>query len=329
MSALTDFPGDEHSARIVLACVARPGEAMTGRLVQQFGAIEALRLADSDDPVPGVGRADAEVWRGSLRATVDPRMLNEAIAETDRQGFRVVIPGDPERPSALDDLGHRAPYALWANGRTDLLTGPLTDRVTVTGARAATAYGEHVAADVVRDLVADHHIIVSGASYGIDAAAHKGALAADGGTIAVMANGFGRAYPAGHAELLEQISHEGLLLSELPPSEAPNRQRFLDRHRVLAALSGATVVIEAGPRSGALGVVNEAGRLGREVGAVPGPVTSAASRGTNLLLRERTARAILGGEDAIRLVRGNASQGPSTLNVRMPARSTAPEPRTL
>lgn len=329
MSVLTDFARDQRMARTVLATVARPDDPMTGALVHRFGASDTLLLADADDPIPGMGRADAEVWRGTVRAAVDPVVLDRVFAETDRLGFRIVVPGDAEWPAGLDDLGHRAPYALWAHGRTELLTGRLSDRVTVTGARAATAYGEHVASELVRDLVADRRIIVSGAAYGIDAAAHKAALVADGGTIAMMAGGLGRPQPAGHTELLKQIGQDGLLISELPPNEVPTRQRFLDRHRLLAALCGASVVVEAGPRSGALGVVNEAGRLGREVGAVPGPVTSAVSRGTNLLLRDRSARAVLGGEDVIRLLDNNASRGSSTHFDRTPVRSTAREARSL
>lgn len=329
MSKLTDLARDEHAARMVLATVARPNDPATGALLRRVGVMEVLRLAEDDGPLPGMRRADGAVWREELHHTLDHQSLDEVIDTTARQGFQVLIPGDAEWPAGLNDLGDRAPYALWMRGEASLLTGTPSDRATMTGARASTAYGEHVASDLVHDLVSDRCVVVSGAAYGIDAAAHRAALIAGGGTIAVMANGLDRPYPAGHADLLEQIGQDGLLLSEVPPGAVPTRQRFLDRHRILAALSGASIVVEVGSRSGAIGVVEEARALGRKVGAVPGPVTSAASQGTNLLLRDRVAHAILSGEDAIRLLNDPADHVSPPSVDQVSARSTVREARSL
>lgn len=182
--------------------------------------------------------------------------------------------------------------------------------VTITGSRAATAYGDHVAGELAADASIAEQIVVSGGAYGIDGAAHHGALAADGDTIAVMASGPDRLYPAGHRDMLERVSDLGLLMSEMPPGSTPTRHRFIARGRLLAALSSATVIVEAGARSGTLHVAREAHALGLGVGAVPGPVTSAASPGTHLLLSEGTASLVTGHHDLANLT-SNRRRGPA------------------
>jgi DNA processing protein len=241
------------------------------------------------------------VWRERLAPKLTPDVL--ARAEGYRQdGMATLIPGDQHWPVSLADLGDRAPYALWAKGATSLLSGPLSDRVTITGSRAATGYGEHVAGELAADLSNAERVIVAGGAYGIETAAHRSALAAGGQTVAVLAGGMDRRYPAGNAELLDRIGDVGLLVSERPPQSAPTRQMFLARHRLMAALSGASVVVEASPRSGALHTASEALALGRGVGAVPGPVTSAASHGTNDMLRHGTASLVANFGDVLRLL---------------------------
>jgi DNA processing protein len=162
----------------------------------------------------------------------------------------------------------------------------LARSVSVVGARAATAYGEYVSAGIAAGL-ADHGVtVVSGAAYGIDGSAHRGALSGGGPTAAVLACGLDRAYPQGHRQLIERMAAEGMVLTEVPPGSAPTRWRFLERNRLIAALSEVTVVVEAAHRSGALGTAGRAGRLSRIVAAVPGPVTSPASAGCHDLLRD-------------------------------------------
>ena len=296
MLALSDLAEDNRAARVMLAMVSSSVDALTRNLLEKVSAVELIALADGDGPVPGMDRVEAAVWRDHLHSAATPDRVATRMAET--SSFRVIIPGDPDWPTALNDLGYRAPYALWAKGRTELLTQPLPQRITVTDARADTACGAHVT---------DGRTLVAGAAYGIEASVHRSALIRDANTIAVLASGVDRPYPAGHADLIDRIAREGLLLSEAPPSVAPTRQRFIDRSRILATLSSATIIVEAGSRSGSLHAATEAAQLGRLVGAVPGPVTSAASTGTNLLLQDGHARVITNGADIVRMLDGETN----------------------
>ena len=171
----------------------------------------------------------------------------------------------------------------------------------VVGTRAATAYGEHVAADLAAGLAERDVAVVSGGAYGIDGAAHRAALAADGITVAVLAGGLDVPYPAGHSALLHRIGQHGLLLTEYPPGVRPARHRFLTRNRLVAAVAGAAVVVEAGLRSGAANTAAWARALGRVVAAVPGPVTSSASAGCHALLRNG-AELVTRADDVVELV---------------------------
>jgi DNA processing protein len=196
-----------------------------------------------------------------------------------------VCPGDPEWPARLDDLGDARPYALWLRGAADLRFSCLRS-VAIVGSRAATAYGTYVAAEFAASVAAYGLAVVSGAAYGVDAAAHRGALAARGVTVAVLACGVDVPYPAGHASLLDAIAAHGVVVSEWPPGRTATRLRFLVRNRVIAALAAGTVVVEAGQRSGALNSARHARDLGRPLMAVPGPVTSEMSAGCHTIIRD-------------------------------------------
>ena len=148
MSALSERGRDERIARMALSIVAAPDDPATGQLVRRVGAAETLRLADSDGPVPGMDRIETGVWRDRIRSKGSPDQVTLQVAQLERSSFEALIPGDAVWPTAVDDLGDRAPYALWARGSTELLGAALSDRVTLTGARAATAYGEHVAGEL-------------------------------------------------------------------------------------------------------------------------------------------------------------------------------------
>ena len=212
----------------------------------------------------------------------------------DQLGGRLITPDDEEWPllafagfAGVDKHarpdGH-APMVLWVVGPAAL--HEVADRAAaIVGTRAATAYGEHVAADLATGVAERDAAVVSGGAYGIDGAAHRAALAADGFTVAVLAGGIDVSYPTGHAALFRRISEQGLLVTEYPPGLRPQRHRFLTRNRLVAALSGATVVVEAGTRSGAANTAAWARALGRQVCAVPGPVTSSASVGCHVMLR--------------------------------------------
>lgn len=301
MDTVNGLAADERTARVILAMASEPSDSVTGRMVRTAGATETVARAVSADVPVG---PDGDTWQRRLAPRIDAGQVRQVLTDTERQGLRVLIPGDADWLSGVDALGDRAPLALWAKGDTSLLTVPVWDRVTVTGARAATGYGEHVAMELAAAAMTDMRQVVSGGAYGIDGVAHRAVLAGGGSTIAVMAGGLDRLYPAGHTELLTRVGEKGLLLSEMPPGAAPTKWRFLQRGRLLAALSGAVVVAEAGYRSGTLNTVARAVELHRPVGAVPGPITSAASAGCHRLLLEGLATVITGYDDVRALLDG-------------------------
>ncbi|MFE4465875.1 DNA-processing protein DprA [Oerskovia sp. NPDC056781] len=322
--------GDPVLARAAWSRIAEPGDPVAGALVAHLGAGDALAwlydAASGTSPLvprrleqhperPSVGRVQRAVerWRGRL-ATLDPGRELRAL---DRLGGALLVPGDPRWPTAVDDLGDAAPLALWVRGETDL--GGLARRsVALVGARACTEYGRHVAADLASGLVDRRFTIVSGGAYGIDAAAHRGAIAARGRTVAFLAGGVDRLYPAGNTELLRAVLDEGSIVSEVPPGSVPSRVRFLQRNRLIAAFSRATVVVEAAWRSGALSTATHATALLRPVGAVPGPVTSMASGGCHQLLRDAKAVCVTDVDEAAELA-GHVGTDASTPRAGRPA----------
>jgi len=292
-AAAAAVPDDERLARAALCRVSEPAEAELGRLVEQAGAVEvwsALCRGDTLDLPPRL--------LAGLRSRLPAAHPDSDLAALERLGGRLVCPGDAEWPAGLDALEFR-PLALWARGPVEL-GACAASSVAVVGARAATAYGVHVAGELSAALCADFgRAVVSGAAYGIDGAAHRGALAVDGRTIAVLACGVDVPYPKGHDGLLRTIADRGLLLSEWPPGCSPQRHRFLIRNRVIAALTAGTVVVEAAARSGALNTAGSALRLDRPVMAVPGPVTSAMSVGSHVLLREVGVRLVTSAAEVV------------------------------
>lgn len=209
----------------------------------------------------------------------------------------IIEPGERRWPTQLGDL-FDPPQRLRTRGAIGLLASKKL--VTIVGTRACTDYGEHVAADWAYTLADAGWTIVSGGSYGIDAAAHRGALAApSGSTIVVLPCGFDAGYPAGNQTLLRLITEAGLLLSEYPDNTAPSRARFWSRNRLTAALGLATVMIESGLRSGSRATANRAAAMGRTVLAMPGPITSRASDGCHALIRSGSARLVATAADVL------------------------------
>jgi DNA processing protein len=271
-------PADDRTARAVWSRLTEPGDLAAAAFVAQQGAAAALgRVLTSGDADPAVHAR----WRARL-AGADPR---RDLTVLRRFGGRLIVPDDAEWPEDLDLLGDRRPFCLWVRGPHDLATAS-SRAVAVVGARASTGYGEALATELGFGCAEQGVAVVSGAAHGIDAAAHDGALRAAGLTVAVLACGVDRSYPRGNGPLLDRIALDGLIVSEVPPGSSPTRNRFVHRNRLIAALASATVVVEAGWRSGASITAREAVELGRPVGAVPGPVTSAASVGCHRLLRE-------------------------------------------
>ncbi|MEJ3404230.1 DNA-processing protein DprA [Rathayibacter sp. YIM 133350] len=311
-------------ARSAWSILGEPGDGMAGLLVLALGAAPALSavlagtsptvLARDIDPEATVGRevlerglADALArWRPRLRSAT----LVQSIAAAQRTGTRLLVPGDDAWPTGVDDLGVHGPAALWYRGSESALAA-LGRSVALVGARECTKYGAAVATDSAAGLAERGFAIVSGAAYGIDAVAHRATLSGDGMTVAFLAGGADRFYPAGNDALLARIVERGAVVSELPCGAQPTKWRFLQRNRLIAASSRATVVVEAGWRSGTLNTAGHAASLGRPLGAVPGPVTSVASAGCHRLLREYDARCVTTADEMAELVTGTPGGAPA------------------
>ncbi|MFE6778023.1 DNA-processing protein DprA [Streptomyces sp. NPDC057702] len=268
-------------ARAALTRLTEPGDEKVGRWLRELGPV-ALRRALCGEGEPPPGASARRLAGCALRAAqLDPA---GDLATVRSLGGRFVCPGDAEWPSQLDDLGDARPVGLWVHGMASLRTWALRS-VAVVGARACTDYGTHMATTLGAGLAERGWVVTSGAAYGVDGAAHRGALSVDGATIAVLASGVNIPYPRGHAELIGRVAEQGLVVAELPPGSHPTRSRFVLRNRVIAALTRGTVVVEAEYRSGSLVTARWAQRLGRCAMGVPGPVTSALSAGVHELLR--------------------------------------------
>lgn len=295
-------PDQERLARVALSQLGEPGDVRLLSLVEELGAVQLHQLLLAEKAPGGLQSETAE-----RLARVHPGRDLEVAS---RLGIRYVVPGDPEWPGSLDDLQHAepvqrcggAPLGLWVRGPVQL--DQLTRPVAVVGSRSATTYGAEVTVEIASGLAAGGSAVVSGAAFGIDVAAHRGALAAGGATVAVLACGVDRAYPVAHRELLDHLAAEHAVVSELAPGCSPTRLRFLARNRVIAALSGGTVVVEAAVRSGALNTATWASRLNRPLMGVPGPVTSAPSGGVHQLLRSGAATLVTSSAEVLENVGG-------------------------
>lgn len=237
-----------------------------------------------------------EAIRARLRGTHPDDFVERGV----QCGARLVVPTDAEWPRALDDLGAQAPWALWVRGGANLSVFE-NRAVAIVGARACTEYGRRAAAQFSHDIAASGTAVVSGGAYGIDAAAHRGAIAGDGVTVAVLSCGIDIAYPLEHTALFERIAEGGLIVTEAAPGARPTKPSFLVRNRLIAALSYGTVVVEARLRSGSIATYAHARNLNRVLMAVPGPIDSAESAGTNQLL-QHDAALVTSGTDVLSLV---------------------------
>lgn len=289
---------------MTLAAVAEPADIITGVLVARLGAVETLALLESRGILPSdIDPAEGELWRRRLAARLSPGEPDRIIARMAQHDLRMITPTDAGWPAEIKHLGPSAPLALWLRGGDALLTAPHAERVTITGARAATTYGDHIAGELATDLAGRGKVILTGGAYGIDAAAIRAANStAPGHSIVVLACGLDRAYPTAHDDLFSRVTTTGgLLMSELPPGTAPTKWRFLQRGRLLAVLGSATVIVEAGSHSASLNVASIAHALGRPVAAMPGPLTSPASTGTHRLIQDGIATLVMDAADIITL----------------------------
>ena len=315
---------EERLARAALSRLAEPGDLRLAALVAEVGAITLHRLLREERDVTGL-QSDVAARLEGIDAA---RELDQAA----RLGLRFVVPGDDEWPDSLDDLVgvdslHErggVPVGLWLKGPLQL--DQIGRSVAVVGSRASTSYGATVAGEIGAVSALAGVTVVSGAAFGIDDAAHRGALSVDGPTVAVLACGADRVYPAAHRELITRIATTGLVVSEAAPGCAPQRIRFLARNRLIAALSRGTVVVEAAIRSGALNTATWAGRLNRVVMGVPGPVTSVSSTGVHEHLRSGAMSLVTSGADVLELVGESGAhlvepaRAPTSVRDRMTAR---------
>jgi len=296
---VSSVPEAERLARVTLSCAVEPGDGTTSSLVRQMGAERALERSRS--------ATEGEVGQ-MLAQRLDEVDAVRRLDQAARCGIRFVVPGDPEWPTGLDQLDDviaddgfgGTPPGLWVKGPM-----PLTELVTsvaVVGSRAASVYGVEMTRAVCEHLAFSGVPVVSGGALGIDFEAHDATLSADGVTAAVLACGVDRVYPAQNRPLLQHLAAEFAVVSEQPPGSAPTRPRFLARNRLIAAMTGGTVVVEAALRSGALNTAGWAEALHRHVMCVPGPVTSYTSRGVNNFLREGRGTVVTHGAEVLELV---------------------------
>lgn len=289
---------DVWEARLALSVLAEPGDAELAWLIEQAGPVSALQSIREHT----TGLRDLEKRLAPRLPSLDRDILR-VTDEISRHEIAFITPEMHVWPAQLNDL-EVPPIGLYLRGVLPMGQGT----VAMVGARAASGYGEHVTELLVSELAAAgfRSGIISGGAYGIDGRAHRSAMWNDIPTVAYMAGGLDRLYPAGHVSLLESIvRNNGCLLSEVAPGSGPTRWRFLQRNRLIAAHSAALIVVEAGMRSGSLNAAGHARGIGRPLGAVPGPVTSAVSAGTHQLIKEG-ARIITSGQDIVEMVASQA-----------------------
>lgn len=301
---------DERRARVAWSRVLenrreRASDVLPALLLEviSLGHVEAWhRLVDGDLPKCASARAHV--------AGVD---VDAELDRVERVGARVVVPGDADWP---ESLSHPlvSPHLLHVRGHA-CLADLVTRSVAVVGSRASTGYGEAIARELGAGLAGRGWTVVSGAAYGIDAASHQGALTGDGPAIAVLPCGPERAYPEGNRRLVDAVAERGIVITELATGTVAMRHRFLARNRIIAALSGATVVVEAGLRSGSRNTAGWAEALGRPVGAVPGPVTQMSSAGCHELIQKGRAALVTDTDDVLAIAArvGEAADQPDEL----------------
>lgn len=257
----------ERQIRMALSAVVEPGDIRIGKLLLIHSAVELVRQ---------------RLLPANILAEISIKKIQQLETITRACSARYLIPTDEQWPAGFKFLGPLSPAGIWVRGKG----APSAQAVSMVGARSCTSYGENMASQIAADLVASQITIVSGGAFGIDAAAHKGALWAGGCTVSVLAGGVDVPYPKGNFAMFERILESGWLVSEVPPGAVPLKHRFLIRNRLIAAWSVGTVVVEARIRSGAISTAGHANNLGLEVMAVPGQVNSPSSTGCHQLIRD-------------------------------------------
>lgn len=281
---------EEKLARLELFAATEGGSSFWASEISLQGAHQTLlRIKDGFYRSSKAEKTLAQLHPGGAVA------LLESI---ENAGGIFITPGDLSWPEQLDDLA-TPPIGLVVKGKVDCLQ---SRSIAIVGTRNPTPYGARIASDFAAGFVDREWSIVSGGAYGIDTHAHKGALIAEGVTIAVIASGIDINYPAGNERLFAEIAELGAIVSEVMPGTPAFPSRFLTRNRIIAALSKSTLVVEAAFRSGSLRTARDAAELMRPVMAIPGPINSPTSEGTHRLIGERAAEIVTSVSDAVELI---------------------------
>lgn len=282
----------EPDAYLALSWISEICDLETSSLITKFGAIETLHSIKQNKP----------------KNTIEKRRKNRLDNLSNIQELKYVLyrnsinylPAiDPKWPKSLNDLGFNMPFGIFFKGDIDLLN---QESISIVGTRKSSIYGNSIAGEFAFDLASIGFNVVSGGAMGIDTASHHGALNAQGKTICVQANGLHKFYPSKNEILFEKITKNGLMISEYPPGRNPTKNYFLDRNRIIAALSKSTMLIEAAEISGALSTARHALRMQRLVLAVPGSIYSKSSVGTNELIRNREAESVTNLQQVLELI---------------------------
>ena len=287
MRLLTD---DVKIQRLALFNAIEAGNTYWARQVNEFGiAMVYEHLA--------LGVYDATKY-GAITQSISAFNADESVAAIAQSGGVFITPEDLSWPTRVNQLAI-PPLGLIVKGDLSILNNP---SLAIVGTRNPTPYGVRLAGDFAAGFVDREWDIISGGAYGIDTAAHRGALVAEGRTIAVIASGIDVQYPAGNARLFDEICENGAIISEVMPGVTAMPHRFLIRNRLIAALSLSTLVVEAAFRSGSLRTARDAAGLMRPVMAIPGPISSPSSEGCHRLIGERAAELVTSVADAMELI---------------------------
>ena len=282
----------EEDAYLALSWISDLCELDTYKLTTKFGALETLNLINQNSP----RNAFEKRRKNRLETLGDIQELKHVLK---RYSINYLPAIDANWPKSLIDLGFNMPLGIFFKGDIDLLH---QESISIVGTRKSSIYGNSIAGEFAFDLASIGFNVVSGGAIGIDTASHHGALNAQGKTICVQANGLHKFYPSKNDFLFEKIIKNGLMISEYPPGRNPTKNYFLDRNRIIAALSKSTMVVEAAEISGALSTVRHALRMQRLVLAVPGSIHSKSSVGTNELIRNREAESVTNLQQVLELI---------------------------
>jgi DNA processing protein len=282
----------EEDAYLALSWISDVCDLETYRLITKFGALETLNLINQNNP----RNAFEKRRKNRLDNLGDIQELKHVLK---RYSINYLSAIDANWPKSLIDLGFNIPLGIFFKGDIDLLH---QESISIVGTRKSSIYGNSIAGEFAFDLSSIGFNVVSGGAIGIDTASHHGALNAQGKTICVQANGLHKFYPSKNDFLFEKIIKNGLMISEYPPGRNPTKNYFLDRNRIIAALSKSTMVVEAAEISGALSTVRHALRMQRLVLAVPGSIHSKSSVGTNELIRNREAESVTNLQQVLELI---------------------------